>query len=501
MSVRILPVIVILFIWFAAPFALGLEVHVPGDYPDIQAAAAANGALPDTIILADGVHSGPGNSGIEFTLLTLRSASGDPEACVIDPGGDVFGWLYSYPYSADWSEIEGVGFRNSGGLRVYASRVHFENCRFTDCEVGACHWQLGIDGWARYRVIDCVARNCRGVVSGAYSIVIAGCDVSGNDGTVFSAWEIDCRSSRFVGNGSSLSWTEMIATFATDAPPFPGDGVYVDCEFRDNRYGSILGIRVSLVSGCTFAYNQGNCVSAYAYSPDASLSLLVENSTFAANGGREDQFDINADSGDSNAVVEIVNSLFAFRNAGGVYDSWSGIVPDVVSCCDVFGNDGGDWSGPLAPFQGQAGNLSEDPLFCGLYAGEYTLYGISPCLPENNDCASLIGAWGQGCENPTGIETSPGFSGRLEQNRPNPFNPRTEIAFTLEVSARVSLEIFDAAGRLCRTLMTDRSCTAGRHSLSWDGRDDSGAELSSGVYFYKLEAGGVGESRKMIMLR
>jgi len=88
----------------------------------------------------------------------------------------------------------------------------------------------------------------------------------------------------------------------------------------------------------------------------------------------------------------------------------------------------------------------------------------------------------------------------LEQNRPNPFNPSTRIVFGLDRSALARLVIYDAAGRLVRVL-ADGVLPAGRHEAVWDGRDDAGRQVASGVYFYRLEAGIFNQSRKMILLR
>jgi hypothetical protein len=89
----------------------------------------------------------------------------------------------------------------------------------------------------------------------------------------------------------------------------------------------------------------------------------------------------------------------------------------------------------------------------------------------------------------------------LHQNVPNPFNPTTTIRFDLVREAHVRLHIHDVAGRLVRTLV-DKDMSAGRnHSLVWDGLDDAGVPVSSGIYFYRLEAGDFSDSRKMVVLR
>lgn len=88
----------------------------------------------------------------------------------------------------------------------------------------------------------------------------------------------------------------------------------------------------------------------------------------------------------------------------------------------------------------------------------------------------------------------------LDQNRPNPFNPRTEIRFSIPERGSVQLRVFDAAGRVVATL-ADGTLSAGEHRVVWAGRTDSGAAVASGVYFYRLEAAGLRESKRMVLLK
>ena len=88
----------------------------------------------------------------------------------------------------------------------------------------------------------------------------------------------------------------------------------------------------------------------------------------------------------------------------------------------------------------------------------------------------------------------------LFQNTPNPFTPDTRIAFELPVAGRAELKVFDVSGRLIRTLVNEKR-PAGPHSVRWDGCDDTGAAVASGVYFYTLTAPGVDENRRMILVK
>ena len=88
----------------------------------------------------------------------------------------------------------------------------------------------------------------------------------------------------------------------------------------------------------------------------------------------------------------------------------------------------------------------------------------------------------------------------LLQNYPNPFNPSTTIEFTLPSRGTARLEIFDALGQRVARLW-DAPLAAGNHRLQWDGRDERGRPLGSGVYFYRLHSGELDRVRRMVLLR
>jgi hypothetical protein len=88
----------------------------------------------------------------------------------------------------------------------------------------------------------------------------------------------------------------------------------------------------------------------------------------------------------------------------------------------------------------------------------------------------------------------------LGRSYPNPFNPATMISFDLAAKGQVSIRIYNVAGQLVRTLV-DGERGAGRYSETWDGKNDAGSSLGSGVYFLKMKAGSFESSRKLVLLR
>ena len=89
----------------------------------------------------------------------------------------------------------------------------------------------------------------------------------------------------------------------------------------------------------------------------------------------------------------------------------------------------------------------------------------------------------------------------LSRDDPIPFNPQAMIAFGLAESTPVTLQIYDASGRAVRTLMDGETLEAGTHEVAWDRRDDAGRPLAAGIYQYRLDAGSITESRRMVLYR
>ncbi len=88
----------------------------------------------------------------------------------------------------------------------------------------------------------------------------------------------------------------------------------------------------------------------------------------------------------------------------------------------------------------------------------------------------------------------------LYQNRPNPFNPDTEIQFDLAYPAKVSLSIYNVLGQEVIRLV-ESQYEAGTYSVTWDGIDKNGKPVASGIYLYRIEAGGFVASRKMVLMK
>jgi len=104
----------------------------------------------------------------------------------------------------------------------------------------------------------------------------------------------------------------------------------------------------------------------------------------------------------------------------------------------------------------------------------------------------------------TGVATpvvSNTFRNSLSQNYPNPFNPQTTISFSLREKSHVSLKIYNVAGALVKTLVNDVRAPGVSYKQQWDGRNNAGQSVSSGVYFYKLVSKNFTQTKKMVLLK
>jgi hypothetical protein len=103
-------------------------------------------------------------------------------------------------------------------------------------------------------------------------------------------------------------------------------------------------------------------------------------------------------------------------------------------------------------------------------------------------------------DEPTGTPTI-AHRNSLSQNYPNPFNPSTSIEFTVRDRTKVSLSVYDVSGKLVRTLLNEERTPGEVHQVTWDGRNDAGQSVSSGVYFYRLVANDFTQTKKMVLLK
>jgi len=195
-------------------------------------------------------------------------------------------------------------------------------------------------------------------------------------------------------------------------------------------------------------------------------------------------------------------STAAFGNRGGTVRQSTDLLPVTAFNLDNSFNPIPAAASELATAGTayNAGRLAGDTWFTQVsYRGAF-----DPTLPMSQQwTAGWTNFDPQGTNYLTSVETMTSVipsDFTLEQNYPNPFNPATAIRFQLSAAGNVSLKIYDVLGRQVATLVSGTR-TAGSHVVQWDGRDDRGQAVSSGVYLYQLATGASVVTRKMMLTK
>ena len=123
--------------------------------------------------------------------------------------------------------------------------------------------------------------------------------------------------------------------------------------------------------------------------------------------------------------------------------------------------------------------------------GSYYIYRISDIAYNGNVTY----------HNPVVVEVLPPSEFILEQNYPNPFNPSTTMRFSLPEQGKVRLIIYDVLGREIYKVIDKQIIPAGNHEIQWSGRNKTGQQVASGIYFYRIQANNFSAIRKMILLK
>jgi len=475
-----------------------------GDYPTIQA-AIANSSWGDSVALADGVYSGPGNRDIVYQgkPITVYSLSGDPAACILDCEGSALdphrGFLFN------WSESENSILQ--GVTIINGHVVGPDPPDPTGCGGGI----LVING-SGPTIRNVVVRDCYAMMGGGVFV-----------------WEGSPRFSDCTFSENDSWWGSGGGAYSHSSPVR-----FVDCRFIDNQSnqsGGGLACNASdlevLVAGCLF---QGNDVESGGYGGGLTVGYDCEaeihDCTFfdnaADNGGALATYDarlsgctVHANHGsyaggvylNYGATLTLERTIVSASSGGPAIGCASGSAVTAMTCCDVYDNAGGDYVGCIAAFAGINGNLSLDPLYCDAEAGDFGLLEDSPCLPfspPNPEC-DLIGAWEPGCSSPQDVPSGsrPHARQLLGAPRPNPFRERTRLMLEFAAPAAdptLRAGVYDATGRLVAPL-TIRSEPGTGAVVAWDGTHESGRPAAGGVYYVRVSGSGEASQRSVLLIR
>ncbi len=304
----------------------------------------------------------------------------------------------------------------------------------------------------------------------------------------------------FTGNDCSYDGGAIYLYFS--------DGVFNDCTVTGNStfyYGASLASEGSYgtLTRCVIIDNVAQAEAGAIWAHYSELTFT--NCTFYGNattygwGGAVYLIEASA------AITDCIlwnNS----GNGGDLYLDVNGIA--AVNYTDLNGNFGG------------MGNINADPLFVDATHGDFHLSPSSPCIDAGTAFFELNGDTLVNLDSTQYEGTAPdmgafefqpvtGLPGNrnhppreiaLFQNYPNPFNPTTNVEFRISEFGFVKLTIYDLLGRKMKTLVSEL-LTPGEYEVQWDGTDDAGQPVTTGVYLYRLTAGNQTVVRKMLLLR
>jgi len=220
-------------------------------------------------------------------------------------------------------------------------------------------------------------------------------------------------------------------------------------------------------------------------------------------------------SGDHASLGELV-SVPVFQNTGGpigpaemiafggcpIINNFDAMTSGGPSCVvnSSYGSDGGPNGAVLIQATPNPQSTTARVVLSG-----FAFNNIRDDVPDPtlDRVAHLDGVldWLDGTAIPIGVDPV-AFANRLDDAYPNPFNPSTTIRYSIKDRGQVTLNIYNAAGQLVRTLVNDvQTPRAEGFDVAWDGTNNAGQSVSSGVYFYKLTAKGFVQTKKMVLLK
>lgn len=294
----------------------------------------------------------------------------------------------------------------------------------------------------------------------------------------------------FLGNAADTNGGGGLLAYDNSGPTIE------DCLFDGNSSvdygGAVWGLLASAprMTGCTFirntTTNYGGAVAFGQESPGVLWNCTIYGNSGAVAGGIYFH----------NSMALARNTIIAGSTTGaGVY--CAGASPTFQFCCS-YGNAGGD---SLCGDYPGGGHVFEDPRFCDAPNDDLTLEDCSPCVDAGIGGVD-IGAWGVGCTCTTDVP-DPGLpSGvALYPASPSPFTGATTLALDVPPGAgSIRLAVYNSAGRVVRTLLNGPTAP-GHRVLRWDGCDESGRPVATGVYFARCEWSKGASTQKLVLVR
>jgi len=366
--------------------------------------------------------------------------------------------------------VENVADTASGGGLYINCDGSLTDCTFTGNYAGQDGG--GIYSWGSFLDID----DCTFTANDA----AAGGGIYGEDAL------LDVTGGAFVDNVAGMGAGVMVTG---------GVPTLTDITFDGNSaaiYGGGIASSDALaeITGCTFTDNYA--YSGAAISCDGLSAPTIERCTLSGN---------TAEAGGNCALLAedcdptITNTIIAFTVDGAGVGCVGTAAPSISHSCSYGNADGDSLCG------NHHDNLFTDPLFCDGPVADVSLHDDSPCLPAGNPWGEQIGSKGAGGCGPTSGVPEPPEPLVLFRPRPNPAPGSATVEWSAPGAAGAArVAIYDPSGRLVRTARVT-AARDGRGRFVWDGRDESGNEVSSGLYLVRVSVSGREARGTLVLVR
>lgn len=297
----------------------------------------------------------------------------------------------------------------------------------------------------------------------------------------------------FNANGASVGGTST-ATLSWDNAGAAGisDGIFAITGTATSA--DVVIAQQANQAGNWTSIGQSAFTGSFATGPNTNAGT-ARSSSLTLTDGQTDNLTFGATSGDVSLPVELSRFDAAeIENLGHIALSWTteSEIENAYWIVQRKKNDG-DFEN-VTTLQGQGSKTSSTEyefIDTDVQAGDSLTYRLAD--------VSFSGAISYHTEK--GVRVSLPERYELVGNFPNPFNPTTTITYKLPASSRVRLAVYNMLGQHVRTLVSGESQPSGVHRILWDGRNEAGTSVASGIYIYRLEAGNYRMTKRMLFLK
>jgi hypothetical protein len=388
--------------------------------------------------------------------------------------------------------VVGGEFDSAGGVSANnVARFNTQTNTWSTLGTGSSNGVSSVGGFAPVFALAVVGNEV--VVGGAFSSaggVSANCVARFNTQT--NTWSV-------LGTGSSNGVNDVVTALAV-----VGNEVYVGGAF--SSAGGVSANRVARFNTQTNTWSSLGTGSSNGVSGGGVAALAVVgnevvvggwfNSAGGVSANRVARFNTQTNTwsslgtGSQNGVDSVVTALAVVGNevvVGGLFTSAGGVSANRVA---RFNTQTNTWSALGTGSSNGVNGFVNALAVVGnevVVGGEFTSAG--------GVSANFVARWNSGTSRVEQLSPTAPKTFLLEQNYPNPFNPSTTIRYQLPVASEVKLEVYDVLGKKVATLVSERQA-AGYYQYVWNANG-----LTSGVYFYRLQAGGFVETKKMMLVK